>query len=209
MSNPIGVFGGIFDPVHYGHLATGRLACDHFRLDKIIYVPAGIPPHKVTTISISPADRLEMLRIALEGEAYASIWEEEARQPGVSYTVDTLNELMALHSGSPLYFIVGSDNLNEIPTWHRYREILAMVTLCVTERPGYSTEIPSMLATASLLTFPSPQWGMSSSLLRSYLAQGYQCKHLLPEGVREYIFNKGLYRQCGTKVSAAKCKQAH
>ena len=209
MSNPIGVFGGIFDPVHYGHLAVCRLAFDHFNLEHLIYVPAGIPPHKEATISVSPENRLEMLHIALEGEASTSIWEKEVKRLEVSYTVDTLHELMELHPGSPLYFIVGADNLNEIPTWHRYRDILELVTLCVTERPGYSMEIPPMLSTTPLLTFPSPQWGISSSLLRSYLAQGYQCKHLLPEGVREYIFNKGLYRQCGTTVSAVKCKQAH
>ncbi|MBN1306821.1 MAG: nicotinate (nicotinamide) nucleotide adenylyltransferase [Chitinispirillaceae bacterium] len=209
MSNPIGIFGGIFDPVHYGHLAVGRLAFDHFNLEKIIYVPAGIPPHKVTSASVSPEERLEMLRIALEGETSTFIWEKEVRRPEVSYTVDTLSELTKLHPGSPLYFLVGADNLVEIPTWHRYRDILEMVTLCVTERPGYSMEIPPAVATTPLLTFPSPQWGISSSLLRSYLAQGYQCKHLLPEGVREYIFTRGLYRQCGTTIRAVKCKQNH
>lgn len=209
MSTPIGVFGGIFDPVHNGHLAAARLAYDHFNLEKTIFVPAGIPPHKTTTLSVSPAHRCAMLRIALEGESYAGIWEQEVGRPGVSYTVDTLRELMRLHPGSSVYFIVGADNLPEIPTWHRYREILEMATLCVTERPGYSMEIPAALAGAPLLTFPSPQWGISSTLLRSYLAQGYRCKHLLPDGVYEYILHHRLYRQYEDTISVVKCKQVH
>ena len=209
MSHPIGVFGGIFDPVHNGHLAAAKLAYDHFHLEKIIFIPAGIPPHKTTTLSVSPAHRLEMLRNALEGESYAFIWEQEVKHPGVSYTVDTLHELMRLHPGSPIYFIVGADNLTEISTWNRYRTIIEMVTLCVTERPGYSMEIPPALADAQILTFPSPQWGISSTLLRSYLAQGYQCKHLLPDGVCEYILKNRLYRQYKKMVSVVKNKQPH
>jgi nicotinate-nucleotide adenylyltransferase len=209
MSNPIGVFGGIFDPVHNGHLAAARLAYDHFTLEKPIFIPAGIPPHKTTTLSVSPAHRLEMLRIALNDESYAVIWEQEVRRPGVSYTVDTLRELTRLHPGSSIYFLVGADNLPEIPTWHCYREILEMVTLCVTERPGYSMEIPALLTGAHLLTFPSPQWGISSTLLRSYLAQGYHCKHLLPNEVYEYILKHRLYRQYEDTVSVVKYKQAH
>lgn len=209
MSNPIGVFGGIFDPVHNGHLAAAKLAHDHFNLEKIIFIPAGIPPHKTTTLSVSPAHRLEMLRIALEGEPYAVIWDREVKRQGVSYTVDTLHELMKLHQGSSFFFIVGADNLTEIPTWHRYREILEMVTLCVTERPGYSMDIPPAITGAHLSTFPSPRWGISSTLLRSYLAQGYQCKHLLPDGVCEYILKNRLYRQYEDTVSVVQSKQAH
>lgn len=209
MPKPVGVFGGIFDPVHNGHLAAARLAYEHFSLEKVIFVPAGIPPHKTTTLAVSAESRLEMLRIALEDEPYAVIWEREVRQPGVSYTVDTLYELRKHHPDSPIFFIVGADNLIEIPTWHRYLEILEMVTLCVTERPGYSMEIPAQLTGAHLLTFPSPRWGISSTLLRSYLAQGYRCKYLLPDGVSDYILKNRLYRNYEDTVSEIKNKQVH
>lgn len=196
MSEPVGVLGGIFDPVHFGHLSAGRMACEHFHLDRLIFVPAGVPPHKVSTVTASPAERLEMLRIALRGEPDALIWEEEVHRTGVSYTIDTLRELSLAFPGAPIHFIVGADNLPEIHTWHRYREILAMVTLCITSRPGYSTVIPPDLSDADIRDFPSPELGISSSLLRGYFARGYSCRFLLPEGVREYISKKGLYRMC-------------
>ncbi len=189
----VGVFGGIFDPVHNGHLATARLAHDHFRLEKTIFVPAGIPPHKTTTISVSAEHRLEMLRIALAGETFADIWEDEVKSPTVTYTVDTINKLKECYSDASLHFIIGADNLKEIPTWHRYNEILETVTICVTERPGYSMEVPPELEKARLLTFPSPMWGISSGLLRQYLSKGYNCKYLLPPGVYDYILFKRLY----------------
>jgi nicotinate-nucleotide adenylyltransferase len=207
MSKPIGVLGGIFDPVHNGHLATGMLAYDFFNLDKVVFIPAGIPPHKAATVTAPSNDRLKMLEIALEGEVFASIWEREVHTTEVSYTIDTLEELAAVYPDAPLYFIVGSDNLNEIHTWHRYRDILSLVTLCVTERPGYSMEIPSTLSSAKIETFPSPLWGVSSTLLRSYLSQGYRCNYLIPDGVREYINTKGLYRFYEQKKAKSLCKQ--
>jgi nicotinate-nucleotide adenylyltransferase len=109
----------------------------------------------------------------------------------------------------PLFFIVGADNLCEIQTWNRYREILEKVTLCVTERPGYSAVTPPELVSADIRRFPSPYWGLSSTLVRSYLARGYCCRHLLPDGVREYIFNHGLYRNCAADVQVLKRDTVH
>jgi len=197
MSSPIGVFGGIFDPVHYGHLSTAALAAQHLALEPVIFVPAGIPPHKVTTVRASPEDRLAMLRIALAHEPYVSIWEDEVKNAGISYTVDTLEKIARNNGGHPIYFIMGADNLHDIHTWHRYTDILDMAVLCVTERPGFSLEVPPTLLGAKIVTFPSPRWGMSSTMLRGYLAQGLDCRHLIPDGVREYILDKGLYRSKG------------
>jgi nicotinate-nucleotide adenylyltransferase len=204
MTVPIGILGGIFDPVHYGHLATARLAGDYFQFDTVIYIPAGVPPHK-TASAASPADRLAMLRLALDGEPGAVIWNEEINSSEVSYTFDTLEILSRQYPGTPLYFIVGADNLHEIHTWHRYREILERVTLCVAERPGFTMTIPETLAGATLKTFPSPQWGLSSTLLRTYLSKGYGCKHLIPGPVRDYILHNGLYRVNPDPAMTVKC----
>lgn len=193
VSGPIGILGGIFDPVHNGHLAIASLARDYFSLSTVLFIPAGVPPHKITTVSASPANRLEMLRMSLEGVSYAQIWDKEVSRTGISYTVDTLELLINRFPGRKLYFLVGADNLREIQTWHRYRDILSLVTLCVTERPGYPIEIPAILAGAKVKTFPSPFWGISSSLLRDYLQKGYSCRHLLPEPVLSYIREKKLY----------------
>lgn len=209
MAEPIGVLGGIFDPVHFGHLATARLACDCFHLKKIIYIPAGVPPHKSATVTASPSERLAMLRLALAEEPGVEIWDKEITRPEVSYTIDTLVELARLYPGVPVYFIVGADNLHEIHTWHRYREILERVTLCVAGRPGFTMEVPRSLAGARIKPFPSAQWGLSSTQLRDYLSKGYGCKHLLPEAVREYISVNGLYRACANRVVTVQCRQAH
>jgi nicotinate-nucleotide adenylyltransferase len=208
MTAPIGVLGGIFDPVHFGHLATARLAGDFFHLDQIFFVPAGVPPHKRSTVSASPDHRLAMLKLALTGESGATIWDGEINSPRVSYTVDTLGAIQESFPASPLYFIVGADNLHEIHTWHRYRAILAMVTLCVAERPGFSMEVPDTLAEANIEFFPSPQWGLSSTQVRRYLASGYSCRHLLPGTVREYISSNGLYRTCDDRTETVQCRQA-
>ncbi len=209
MSKPVGLLGGIFDPVHYGHLAAGRLAFEHFGLDRVVFIPAGVPPHKVTTVTASPLDRLSMLRIALRNETYAAIWDREVNRSCLSYTVDTLHELAGEYPDTPLYFIVGSDNLDEIHTWHHYKEILEMVTLCIAERPGYPMRVPPSLSTAIIRTFPSPCWGLSSTMLRNYVARGYQCRYLLPDGVREYIFKNGLYLHDVRKADEHICKEAH
>ena len=208
MIAPIGVLGGIFDPVHFGHLATARLACDYFQLNRFFYVPAGVPPHKQTTVAASPVHRLAMLQLALEGESGASIWDGEISSSRVSYTVDTLGSLRERFPETPIYFIVGADNLHEIPAWHRYRTILDMVTLCVAERPGFTMTLPDTLASARIERFPSPQWGLSSTQLRRYLSAGYSCRHLLPDKVREYIIGNGLYRTRDRETGTAPCSRA-
>lgn len=194
MSGPIGILGGIFDPVHNGHLAVAMLAKDFFSLSSVLFIPAGIPPHKVETVAASPEDRLMMLHRALDGIPSTEIWEQEVHQAGISYTIDTIEQIRKRYPGRSLYFIVGADNLTEIRTWNRYKDILDCVTLCVTERPGYSMEVPQSLGSADIKTFPSPCWGVSSRMLRRYLCQGYSCSHLVPEAVLRYIDKKKLYR---------------
>jgi nicotinate-nucleotide adenylyltransferase len=192
MTGLLGVLGGIFDPVHNGHLAVASLAREALGLEKIIFIPSGNPPHKSTSICASASDRLNMLRCALEEETDSIIWEGELNRPGISYTIDTLHELIR-EFNRPLYFIIGSDNLHEICSWHRYREIIDLVSFCVASRPGYSDMIPEELSNATVKFIPSPRWGISSSMIRSYFSQGYTCKHLLPSSVIDYILKKKLY----------------
>lgn len=195
MPQPIGVFGGIFDPVHNGHLASAFLAYEYFDCKTLLFVPAGIPPHKLTTVVAPSHHRLAMLKIALKGEPAARIWENEIVCSSVSYTIDTIDELEKHFPLHPIYFIIGSDNLTEIPTWHEYRQLLKKVTLCVAARPSFKKEIPDALSPAKIEYFPSPEWNLSSTVLRSYLAGGYSCKYLLPDGVSEYIIENDIYRK--------------
>ncbi|HMD68279.1 MAG TPA: nicotinate-nucleotide adenylyltransferase [Chitinivibrionales bacterium] len=191
----LGVLGGMFDPIHNGHCAAACLARDYFGLEKVYLVPSGIPPHKYESHMTSPAHRLAMTRLAVKGSPTLVVWDGEIRRGGVSYSVDTVGEIRVRHHGRPLYFIIGSDNLGEIVTWNRYQEILAGVTLCVAHRPGHSLHVPEELGGAVIKTFPSPEWALSSTMIRRYLARGYSCEHLVPAGVLRYISRHGLYRK--------------
>ncbi|MDO5577371.1 MAG: nicotinate-nucleotide adenylyltransferase [Fibrobacter sp.] len=191
--NPIGVLGGIFDPVHNGHLAVASLAKEFFKLDKVLLVPSGTPPHKKSTVTCSAFHRNEMLLQAIADEPGFDIWDHEIKRDGISYTVDTIHELKETFE-NPIYFIIGSDNLKEIVTWYKYEEILKLVTLCVAHRPGYSCELPLQISNANIKSFPSPEWGISSTMIRKYLREGYSCRHLLPPRVINYIFDMGFYK---------------
>jgi nicotinate-nucleotide adenylyltransferase len=190
---PLGILGGIFDPVHNGHLAAACLARDFFNLDKVYLIPSGTPPHKSGSVAASPAHRLAMLSRAVRDTRGVTVWDEEIRRSGISYTVDTIRRITQKHTAIPLYFIIGSDNLGEIVTWHEYRQILSSVVLCVAHRPGFPLKIPPELRVGEIKTFPSPEWTISSTMIRRYLSRGYSCEYLLPHGVAAYIKRHGLY----------------
>lgn len=193
LNGPLGIIGGSFDPVHFGHLATARLALDYFKLKKIFFIPASTPPHK-SAPRAGAGHRLAMLKRAIKGSKGFKVWDGELRRGGTSYTLDTLQTLIKFFPRAPLYFIIGSDNLREIPLWHKYPLLLELATFCVTHRPGHSLAVPHELKAMRLKIFPSPEWQISSSMIRDYLAKGYSCKYLLPDEVLEYICKKGLYR---------------
>lgn len=192
MSTPLGILGGVFDPIHSGHLAVATMAKEFFKLETVLFIPSGTPPHK-NSVSASSNQRLEMLKIAVSDLPWAQIWDKEITKNGYSYSFDTISELQAVFK-KPLYFIVGADNLNEIPAWYRFQELLSMITLCVTRRPGYDeTRIPESLKRATFKWFPSPEWGISSSMIRTLLLEGFSCRYLIPDKVIDYIREYQLY----------------
>jgi nicotinate-nucleotide adenylyltransferase len=193
----IGILGGIFDPVHNGHLAIATLAYDYFNLKSVFLIPSGNPPHKSGSVTAATNHRLTMLLLATKGSKQLVVRDEEIKRKGVSYTVDTITALQKEFPHHPLHFIIGSDNLREIKTWHRYEDIISSVTLCVAHRPGNAMTVPHELAKATILTFPSPEWGISSSMVREYLSKGYSCEHLIPAKVISYIKMNKLYRRGG------------
>jgi len=191
--SPIGILGGVFDPVHYGHLATARCALDYFKLDKILFIPAGTPPHK-SLPRASAQHRHAMLSLAIEGHEQFEVWDGELRRPGASYTTDTLRRLKKIYPNHPLFFIIGSDNLREIPLWHEYRTVLSLAFFCITHRPGHSLTLPRKLSAMKRKNFPGPEWKISSTMVRDYLARGFSCDFLIPPKVLDYIDTHGLYR---------------
>lgn len=194
LQSPIGILGGSFDPVHCAHCAIAQLALEHFALEKVYFIPAYIPPHKRVSVAVSARHRLAMLRRAIRGNRAFCIWDGELKRKGVSFTVDTLHELKKLHPDSQFYFIIGSDNIPEMLTWKKYKTIIKMTTLCVTHRPGHSMRIPPEMSRAKIATLPSPEWGISSSMIRSYLTGNISCRYMLPDAVVDYIQKNKLYR---------------
>ncbi len=189
----IGLFGGAFDPVHHGHIAVASLARECLELSLVLFAPGGLPPHKQCTVHASAAHRLAMLELAIGHTEGFTIYRGEIDRPGPSYTVDTVRELRGTYPGAELVLIVGSDNLPEIPTWHRYRELLKMVRLCVVHRPGHSLKRPDALRDADVMGIDSPEWGLSSSQVRTLVWQGRSCNGLIPPAVRRYIDEHRLY----------------
>ena len=157
-------------------------------------MPAGVPPHKPAPFS--PArHRSAMLKAALKGNPFFTLRQDEMKRGGISYTIDTILDLRASHPGTRFYYIIGSDNLSEIPGWHRFTELLDLIVLCVAYRPGHSPKPPRELKNVRILPFPSPNWGVSSSMVRSYIQNGYSCRYLVPDRVLDYIGEHGLYRR--------------
>ncbi|MCL2218878.1 MAG: nicotinate-nucleotide adenylyltransferase [Chitinispirillia bacterium] len=188
----IGILGGIFDPVHFGHLSVALLARESFGLDEVLFIPSGAPPHK-TSVAASPAHRLNMLKLALDGVDGCGIWEGEISRGGYSYTIDTLKELSGVYGAGKFYFIIGTDNLPVMHKWRSFEEIIGRVTLCVARRPGYESVRTDALASADIREFPGPEWGSSSTMLRDYLKGGHSCRFLMPDAVLGYIKENGLY----------------
>lgn len=194
----VGVLGGSFDPVHYGHLALARSALRHFSFDPLLLIPAGAPPHKSQTVNAPPRHRLAMLKRAVaETGLSAEVRDSEMVRAGPSYTIDTLYALRAEFPGREICFVIGSDNLAEIITWHRWREILPLTIFCVAHRPGYDLVVPPDLAMATIRPFPSPEVDISSSEIRRRLRAGESCENLAPKSVLAYIREHGLYRGDG------------
>ena len=187
----IAIFGGTFDPVHNGHLAVAREAAELCGLDRVLFVPAGRPPHKSTGPRASYADRYRMVEIACAGEPRfePSRLEEGDRH---SYSIDTIERLrQRLNPGDRLFFLIGADAFAEIETWRRWDEVLRSVEFIVVSRPGHQYRVPTGVKVERLERLALP---VSSSEIRSKLAAGDRDVDV-PSAVLDYIREKNLYRE--------------
>jgi nicotinate-nucleotide adenylyltransferase len=191
-TSTIGILGGSFDPVHNGHLTIARNALEFFALDAVFFIPANIQPLKEPLHS-SAADRMAMLLLALKNEPRFVAMDVETRRGGISYSVDTVSLLQKEYPQSGVFFIIGADNLASILAWHKVHELVAMVTFCITDRPGYANTIPAELAGADIRLFPSPPCDISSTAIRRRVQSGQSCGGLIPDAVQAYIKKRALY----------------
>ncbi|GAX89227.1 nicotinate-nucleotide adenylyltransferase [Effusibacillus lacus] len=196
----MGLFGGTFDPIHIGHLVAARLAKEALQLDRVIFIPSGIPPHK-SGREITPAgNRFEMVKLAVEQEPDFSVSDWEIRREVPSYTVDTLESFASQFPDDELYFIVGADMLYDFPNWHNPGRILEICQVIGMTRPGFALdECRTLLRTSMLLPehrihfVEMPGLEISSTWLRDRLRQRRSVHYLIPDRVIRFIEENGLY----------------
>lgn len=198
MSARIGILGGTFDPIHYGHLAIAEEARVTLGLDRVLIVPVGRQPLKHGAHVATPHQRLAMARLACESNAHFEVSPIEVEREGLSYTVTTLEILHAAGLGE-LHFILGADSLADLHRWYDAPRIIRLARIVAVARPGYSPDIEPLEARlpglrAALITIEGPQLEISSSELRRRVAAGRPIRYMTPDPVVEYIDRHGLYR---------------
>jgi nicotinate-nucleotide adenylyltransferase len=194
----VGLLGGTFNPPHIGHLICASQALGALELDRVLLVPVHEPPHKGIDCDPGVEHRVELCRLATNGDDRLDVSRVDADVPGRSYTVDTLSRLHDRCPGAQLTFIVGGDMALSLPTWREPAAILALAELGVAEREGLRradiAERLSSLDTGNVRFFDMPRIDVSSSLVRGLVAAGRSVRYLVPDAVADYIERAGLYR---------------
>ena len=198
----IGVFGGTFDPVHLGHLLLAEACREQGRLDRVIFIPAGLPPHKQGR-ELAPGNaRAEMLEFAIAGHAEFTVDRSEIKRSGPSYTVETLRALRQEHPADELFLLMGADSLAEFHLWKEPREIATLASLIVVNRgrhapPDLAALIPLLgddaVCRIQLVTMPGID--ISASDIRQRVQQQRSLRYLVPRAVERFILENGLYRR--------------
>ena len=187
----IGLLGGTFNPIHIGHLILAEEAREKLNLDKIILVPAYLPPHKDITGIASAKDRYAMVKLAIKGNRYFAVSDIEIKRDGRSYTIDTVREFKKIYPKDELFFITGSDLLKYLDEWKDLSEIVKMVEFVVATRPGYPLEkIPGYIKTVSTRAVD-----VSAFEVRECITQNKSFRYLVPEAVFDYIIRRKLYKK--------------
>jgi len=216
----VGILGGTFDPVHHGHLIAAEWVRECLSLDKVLLVPCASPPHKSKGAVASPAERLEMLRLATRFAPQLEVSDVELSRGGRSYTIATLRHLKSQLPKARLFLILGSDAFSEIETWKDYEQIFLETSFAVMLRSGYAlheviSRVNRRLADglahaphvdspvageealkrgSNIIVVHVPQVELSGSMIRRNVQKGRSIQYMVPEAVLEYIKNKGLYR---------------
>lgn len=210
---PIGVFGGTFDPIHFGHLRLAEEMAEEAGLGQVRFIPAGQPPHRRAP-HVAATHRLEMVRLAIRGNPRFSLDAREVDNPHPSYTVDTLTALRAeLDETQPLWLLLGADAFLGLPGWHNWRQLFELANIIVAERPGASllqsgampeslkneisarqlTEGSASGPAGSVLLRQMTPLAISATTIRGTLARRGSIRYLLPDAVHDYIYEHHLY----------------
>ena len=196
----IGIMGGTFDPIHLGHLATAEAVREIFSLDEILFIPAARPPHKLDRSITDEHHRLAMTRLATHSNKFFRVSDLELKRTGLSYTLDTVNELHKIFgSSTELFFIIGADSLADLSKWHAARELVAKCHFIATTRQGVDVDFSAVekffgaAAIEHIHRVTTPGLEISSTDIREKVRQRRSIKYLVPEVVEEYIAREELY----------------
>jgi nicotinate-nucleotide adenylyltransferase len=211
----LGILGGTFDPIHFGHLRIAEEICEELELEKVLLIPGALPPHKYRKTVTPFHDRLAMTQMAAQNSSLLEVLDLEGRRQGPSYSVETLREIHILYkNNAKIFFIIGMDAFLEIKTWKEYKNLFYNSNFVVLKRPGFSLEelAPFVLSlevgfrkmnSSNIFAVPSGNlliykestlMDISSTRIREMVGAGRSIRYLLPEPVRTYIIEKGLYR---------------
>lgn len=196
----VGIMGGTFDPIHFGHLVTAEAALAFFELDQVVFVPSGKPPHKKNYDVSDVQDRYLMTILAVATNPYFRTSRTEIDRPGYSYAIDTVMSFREIHGeDTELFFITGADAILEILTWKNVHRLLGLCQFIAASRPGFDLnfsdsllkELPGLDGKLHFLEVPA--LAISSTDIRQRVADTRPIKYLLPETVEQYIYKTGLY----------------
>lgn len=197
----IGIMGGTFDPIHVGHLVTAEAVRIEYGLEKVLFIPAGSPPHKQESHVTSAVHRYIMTVMATYSNPHFYVSSIEMDRPGPSYTIDTIRALVDQYgSDTQLYFITGADAVGDLPTWNHIDELLDMCFFVATARPGCVSAVDDVVkhfgdkGLERILRLDNPELEISSTDIRERVKQGRSIKYIVPESVESYILKEGLYR---------------
>ncbi len=205
----LGIFGGSFDPVHYGHLLLAETCREQMCLDRVLFVPNAVSPHK-DHATTSPEARVEMLKLALGGHPAMHVSTLEIERGGVSYTVDTLTRLQQEYQNEKLFLLMGADSLEELPTWREPERICHLAVPLVVRRAGAAEPDigklaqlvdPERLGEIRECQVTMPVMELSSTDIRQRVAAEKSIQYRLPRGVEMYIRGNGLY-SAGNRIGA-------
>lgn len=212
----IGLFGGTFDPIHWGHLRSAEEVSETFALDRVYFIPAAIPPHKRGHTTTPARDRLHMVRLAAAGNPRFKVSTAEISRPGVSYSIDTVRQFVARKGRNDgFYFIIGLDAFREIGTWKDFPALFQLCNFIVTSRPGSKEKDPfkgAGIAVKKLFCYDFnnesyrhesgtrvfftelTDIAISASEIRGLVQRGKSIRYLVPPDVERYIKRRRLYR---------------
>ena len=208
---PIGIFGGTFDPIHYGHLRTALEVLQRLSLTRVCFVPCAVPPHRDAATVAGASTRLDMVRAAVADQSSFVVDDREFKREGASYSVDTLGSLRSENPAASLCLLMGMDSFLGLPDWYHWEEITALAHIVVAHRPGW--RVPEDGALGELLrecgtddvaslhdsmcgrvfVTPVTQLEISATQLRASLNAGVDPKFLMPDSVRRIIIESGCY----------------